>query len=313
MWNKKSIIFKTSGSFSWAKTHAQVPTALLKEDCIRIYYAARDAEGRSLTSFVDVARDNPSKVLYIHDRPILDLGAPGTHDDDGVMTGGVLWFGDEVLMYYTGWCREVTVPYKVSVGLARSNDGGTTFERVFDGPVVDRTANEPYMTMSPYVLKEDSLWKMWYGSGIGWVSINGKMEPRYCIKYAESLDGFHWHQPNVTCIEPLDELEANTRPSVARTESGYEMWFSYRSSVDFRAGTGGYRIGYATSPDGKKWERQQDPAELIPGCEDWSKHMVAYPNVLNVDGKRLMFFNGDGFGQTGFGYAVWEPQPCAVR
>jgi hypothetical protein len=32
--------------------------------------------------------------------------------------------------------------------------------------------------------------------------------------------------------------------------------------------------------------------------------MIAYPNVLRYGDERFMFYNGNGFGRTGFGYAV---------
>ena len=31
--------------------------------------------------------------------------------------------------------------------------------------------------------------------------------------------------------------------------------------------------------------------------------------VPELNDKRYMFYNGNGFGQSGFGYAVWERQP----
>lgn len=305
-WHTKSLIFKPSGNFPWGLTHAQVPSALLRDDSIRIYYAGRDKDGRSLTSFIDVARDDPARVIYVHDQPVLPLGEPGTHDQDGAMVGCVVAVGNEVWLYYTGWSREHTVPYRVTVGLAKSTDGGKSFMRAFKGPVIDRTADEPFMTMSPYVLRNADGWHMWYGSGTGWTKVNGKMEPIYITKYAHSDDGLHWQQPDITCIEPLHELEANTRPSVVQTLAGFEMWFSYRHSVDFRGGSGGYRIGHATSKDGLKWQRQSDPEGVTTGCAQWASSMTAYPNVLEYDGKRVMFFNGDGFGTSGFGYALWE-------
>ncbi|NND90809.1 MAG: hypothetical protein HKN42_08075 [Granulosicoccus sp.] len=237
----------------------------------------------------------------------MQFGEAGTHDEDGVMVGCLVEDQGDLLMYYTGWSRGYTVPYRVSVGLAKSTDGGITFERVFKGPVVDRTPHEPYMTMSPYVVRHDGVWKMWYGSGTGWTEIDGKMEPLYVTKYAESADGLDWIQDNLLSIEPLHELEANTRPSVSIGPSGYDMWYSYRHSVDYRDGKGGYRIGHATSKDGKTWDRQADPKGLAPDGDGWAGRMTCYPNVLDIDGVRVMFHNGDGFGASGFGYAVWEP------
>lgn len=306
-WQQKGMIFKPDGSHAWSRTHAQVPSALVLADRIRLYYATRDEQGRSLTSFIDVALDNPAEILYVHNRPVMELGAPGCHDEDGVMVGCVLSVGEEVWMYYTGWSRGGSVPYRVSCGLAISQDGGFHFTRKFDGPVVDRTPYEPHMTMSPYVMTSPGYWRMWYGSGTKWENVDGKWEPIYVIKYAESEDGLRWRQPNVLCIPPLHALEANTRPSVLATELGLEMWFSYRHSIDFRVGSGGYRIGHAVSHDGQQWLRSESPVGLQPGFAEWNKNMMAYPCVIQVDGRRFMFHNGDGFGCSGLGYSEWIP------
>jgi len=305
-WQQKGLIFKPDGSRSWSRSHAQVPSALLLGDRIRIYYATRDALGCSHTSFIEVDASNPSKLVYDHPHSVMALGEAGTHDEDGVMVGCVVLVGDEFWMYYTGWSKGGSVPYRVSCGLAISHDGGVTFERAFDGPVVDRTRFEPHMTMSPYVLREGPLWRMWYGSGLSWVEVEGQWEPIYAIKYAESRDGLSWNQPNLLCIPPLHALEANTRPSVLLGKSGYEMWFSYRNSENFRGGDGAYRIGRATSDDGFNWQRQQDPQGLRPTGSGWNSAMMAYPSVVVVDGRRILFHNGDGFGRAGFGYAIWE-------
>jgi hypothetical protein len=305
-WTERTFIFKPSGEWEWSLTHAQVPSALLLHDRIRIYYATRDSRGRSLTSFIDVARNDPSKILYIHPEPVMMLGAAGTHDEDGVMVGCVVAEENDVLLYYTGWSRGGNVPYRVSVGLARSSDNGLTFVREFEGPVVDRTAREPYMTMSPYVLREADKWRMWYGSGTGWLSVQDKMEPLYVVKYAESRDGRFWQQDDVLCIPPLHAMEANTRPSVVKTDTGYSMWFSYRDSIDFRNGAGAYHIGHALSRNGAAWERKSGPQDLAPSGAGWDGRMTAYPNVLQCDGRLIMFYNGDGFGQSGFGFAVWQ-------
>ena len=223
------------------------------------------------------------------------------------MVGCVVADGDRILLYYTGWSRGGSVPYRVAVGLAVSTDRGATFRRAFDGPVVDRTRLEPHMTMSPYVLRDaHRVWRMWYGSGLRWTAIDGVLEPIYAIKYAESPDGFVWSQPNILCIRPEHPIEANTRPSVLHGAGGYEMWFCYRYSRDFRDGPGSYRIGYATSGDGKLWQREANPAGLEPSTQGWDAGMVAYPHVIEIDGRRLMFYNGSGFGRSGIGYAVCE-------
>ena len=31
--------------------------------------------------------------------------------------------------------------------------------------------------------------------------------------------------------------------------------------------------------------------------------MICYPNIISVNGKYIMFYNGNGFGESGFGFA----------
>jgi len=307
-WRQLGMVFAPDGSWDWSRSHAQAPAAIVLGDRIRVYYGTRNAENRSRTSFFEVDRADPTRLVYVHDRPVLDLGKPGTHDEDGVIGSQAVIVGEEMRLYYGGVSRGGHVPYRMSVGLARSLDGGLTFERLFEGPVVDRTPHEPYMTMAPNLLPNDAGgWTMWYGSGTGWVEIEGKFEPTYQIKLAYSDDGLAWRQTNHTCIGKLDPLEANTRPAVQRTpDGGYEMWFCYRSSRHYRDGAGSYRIGYATSKDGRDWERQPDPEGLAPSGQGWNSATMSYPSVVVADGRKLMFHNGDGFGQTGVGCAVLE-------
>jgi hypothetical protein len=311
-WKQLGMVFAPDGALDWSRTHAQAPAAYLMDDRIRVYYGTRNAENRSRTSFFEVDSADPTRLVHVHDRPVLDLGKPGTHDEDGVIVSQVVAVGDELRMYYGGVSRGGHVPYRMSVGLARSRDGGLSFERVFEGPVIDRTPLEPYMTMAPNVLMADGAWTMWYGSGTGWVEIEGKFEPTYEIKLAHSDDGISWRQTNHTCIPKLHPLEANTRPSVMRTASGYEMWFCYRGSRNYRDGAGSYRIGYATSADGRTWSRRPDPEGLLPTGTGWNSVTMSYPSVIAADGRKIMFHNGDGFGQSGVGCAVLDERAGAA-
>jgi hypothetical protein len=54
------------------------------------------------------------------------------------------------------------------------------------------------------------------------------------------------------------------------------------------------------------WDRRDDEAGITVSAEGWDSTMIAYPCVLEVDGRRLMFYNGNGFGAEGFGWAEWQ-------
>ena len=171
---------------------------------------------------------------------------------------------------------------------------------------MDRTAREPYTAVTPSILREGDIWRMWYVSGVRWVEIEGNMELVYVIKYATSVDGIVWERPNHVCIEQRHSLEAYAHPTVVARNGRYHMWFSVRDSRDFRDGAGAYRIGYAVSPDGLTWERRDAEGGLGVSADGFDSTMTAYPFAVEADGRLHLFYNGNGFGQGGIGYAVWE-------
>jgi hypothetical protein len=238
---------------------------------------------------------------------VLGLGSLGAFDDSGAMPSCVIDVSDEKRLYYIGWNRAVTVPYRLSIGLAVSTDGGMTFSRADDGPIMDRTPAEPYFCTAPFVLRDGGAWRMWYVSTTAWEEVRGHPEPLYEIKYAESDDGVRWKRPNVTCIAPRSPAEATARPWVIRDSDGYRMWYCYRSNVDYRTNRErSYRIGYAESKDGVSWERMDDAAGIDVSDEGWDSQMIEYPSVYDHGGKRHLLYNGNGFGESGIGHAVLE-------
>ncbi|MDP4261650.1 MAG: hypothetical protein Q8941_03900 [Bacteroidota bacterium] len=310
-WEKKSLLFNTDHNCDWMVSHATVPTAIiLPDESIRIYFAPRNEKGQSIPAFidVDVTGEGDLQMKYLHTTPILPPGKTGTFDDSGIMPCSVSEVDGKIYLYYTGWNLAVTVPYRNSIGLAISIDGGYSFERLFDGPIVDRDREEPYFTLTPCVYHDGDDWHMWYGSGTGFVMINEKPEPLYVIKYASSADGIVWQRKNITCIHPKSGLESNARPAVIREQGIYKMWFAYRGSLDYRDGTDSYRIGYAESTDAKTWRRMDEAAGIDVSANGWDSTMITYPFVLPYKEKKYLFYNGNGFGRSGIGYAVWKDQ-----
>jgi predicted GH43/DUF377 family glycosyl hydrolase len=307
MWQKKGLIFCTDNNYDWMVSHASVPTAMVLQDGgIRIYFAPRNNKGQSIPAFIDVAGENPLQVKYVHDKPVLPPGKPGTFDDSGIMPCSIAEHDGKIYLYYVGWNPGVSVPYRNAIGLAVSDDSGRTFRRLFDGPVVDRNKQEPFFTASPCVFKEQNIWHMWYASATGFVMVNEKPEPLYIIKYASSANGIDWTRENITCIHPKSEFEANARPTVIRENGIYKMWFTFRGSFDYRDGKDSYRIGYAESGDAVTWKRMDESAGIDVSAEGWDSKMITYPFVLPWNGKKYLFYNGNGFGRSGIGYAEWE-------
>jgi hypothetical protein len=303
-WEKRGLIFSSTGQCGWMNSHAQVPTALLLDDRLRIFFAARPEQGLSLPTYVDLDRNDPQRVIDISGARVLDVGRPGTFDADGVMPSAVVRMGPVTRLYYSGWSRlGGRAPYNNATGLALSTDGGTNFARAFEGPILDRTAEEPWSATSPAVVRNDRRWHMWYSSGTNWIEVGGKLEHVYVLKGATSDDGVHWLRDNRQILPALRDDESQTRPTVIFLDGKWHMWFCFRGSRDFRADGDTYRIGYATSNDLVTWERNDAAAGIDLSETGWDSQMQCYPDVIEVDGRVLLFYNGNAFGSTGFGYA----------
>ncbi len=305
-WQKLGLVFIPDQGPEWMKSHAQVPTPLLCDGFIRVYFSSRPKVSLSLTSFVDLDLVDPTRVLRIHPEPILELGKPGTFDEHGIMPSCAVREGNRVYLYYSGWQRGTTVPYTNSTGLAISEDGGETFRKISEGPILSKNKYDPYSATSPCVLHGEDGWHMWYCSGEGWLEINDKYEHTYNIKYAHSLDGVMWKPTGESVLAQSSSEEAITRPWVLNIGGCCHMWFCYRGSRSFRDGSEAYRIGYALYNDKKGWMRLDQEAGIQPTVESWDSRTIAYPAVIVVKNKKLMFYNGNGFGADGFGLAICE-------
>lgn len=286
-------------------SHTQVPTPIVLGDFIRVFYSSRDNEGRSNVLFFDFDIEN-LKIIKSVDCSILEKSKAGTFDEDGIMPGFILKGKDKFLLYYSGWNEKVTTPYHNSTGIAISDDC-LNFVRLFDGPVMDRTPTEPFLAVTPTIIIENDLWKMWYISGLGWKMIGERYEPVYTIKYAESNDGIIWNRPSEIVIPHKCVDEVFSHPSVIKIGDIYHMWFCYRKIYDYRDGENAYQIGYAFSSDSINWTRNDDLCGLFSvNGEEWESKMVCYPSVFKYKDSIYMVYNGNYFGKGGIGLAILE-------
>ncbi|MEL6402829.1 MAG: hypothetical protein AAFR81_00585 [Chloroflexota bacterium] len=299
-WEKQGHIYAPDGSFWWAKSYAHLPTVLLLDDVVRVYYAGLDENKYGRIGFVDLNPHNLNEIVYVHPEPTLDLGMLGTFDSCGTVPSCVIQHEDTFYLYYIGFQRAERVPYMLFTGVATSSDG-VHFERYSHTPILDRTPNEPFSRSAPHIIEVDGIWRMWYWSCTHWTKQGDLVHYNNVIRHAQSTDGINWQVSPSICIEPSfpDEYAAG-RPWVVMTENGFKMWYSIRSH------SYGYRFGYAESNDGLTWQRLDDQAGLIPSLTGWDSEMVCYPSIANINDELILFYNGNRHGQTGFGYAIWK-------
>jgi predicted GH43/DUF377 family glycosyl hydrolase len=305
-WHKQGRIFTAAGEFGWMKSHTQVPTALVLDDRIRVYFSTRPDDGMSRVAYIDLDRKDPARILYLHERPLLELGAPGMFDEHGTIPNHVFTHDDRVYLFYVGWSRGVSLPYSNWMGMAVSDDGGATFSKCFPGPILDRTGEEVYSATGLICVADAGHWRGWYATGTQWLRVDDRYEHTYELRACESDDLVHWTRPNKPVFPRRLPNESSTRPTVIFMDGKWHMWFCYRGTQDFRDGADSYRIGYAWSNDLDEWVRADEEAGIDPTVDGWDSKMIAYPCVVQVDDRVLLFYSGNGFGRDGFGYAELE-------
>lgn len=300
-WVKQGLIFEPPQRSSWLVSHSAVPCALpLEENRYRIYFTGRDGSNRSHISYFEIDLENPGEILTTIEHSILAPGPLGSFDEHGAMTSWVLRHREQVYMYYTGWTRGSSVPFVNSIGLAVSDDDGLTFRKISEGPILSRNTVDPYLVANPCVLKEGDQWRMWYLSAVKWVLKSKKPKHYYHIRYAQSADGIIWKGEGKVCIDFQSANEyAISRPCVIQEKGNrYRMWYSFRGER--------YRIGYAESPDGCNWERLDSLAGIETSDSGWDSEMIEYGFVFRHQGDYYMLYNGNDYGRSGIGLAIWE-------
>lgn len=301
-WKKLGLVYGPDGSMPWAKTHAMVPTPYRMADRIRVFVTFCDDSGVGRPGYVDVSPSDPTKVIGASKQPLLDVGIPGTFDDNGMVACSVAPVGQRLFMYYAGFELGVKVRYRIFTGLAISEDGGESFHRHSTAPILDRSDDELYFRGGPFCMKSADRFRLWYVAGSEWVNLEGKQMPVYDLRYAESLDGITWPSKGQVQLALTDHDEHGFgRPYVIQRNGRFELFYSIRKK-SLRQ----YRMGYAESEDGRHWSRKDARLNFDVTAGSFDSEAVMYAAPIEVDGQLFMFYNGNGFGRDGFAAAVLE-------
>lgn len=176
---------------------------------------------------------------------------------------------------------------------------GTTaqpsFQRYPANPVLDVGAGDAWDNFSvslPYVMKQDSLYKMWY------LGCNNKLpfnpECSFRIGYATSTNGQTWtkYSSNPVLKEGTpgswDSADVGGsgegRPSVYFNGSGYMMWYTGDTGLQESR-----KIGLAFSADGANWIKYS--GNPVISSAPWAI-AAASPWVIRINGTFWMYFIG---------------------
>jgi predicted GH43/DUF377 family glycosyl hydrolase len=140
------------------------------------------------------------------------------------------------------------------------------------------------------VLKDKDIYRMWFS----W-------RPKKSVALVESKDGVHWSAPSIV-LGPNDKTDWESdinRPVVIKKGGRYEMWYTGQAR-------GRSWIGFATSADGKTWQRAS-AKPVLSATEPWEKAAVMCPHVLFSDKDKLYhmwYSGGEQYEPNAIGYAT---------
>lgn len=295
---------------------AQSPQILNLDDGVRVYFTTRSVDPaggkfRSHVAFADF-EDDLRTVRRVARHAVVPPGSLGSFDEHGIFPINVLRVGNEVWGYTTGWNRRVSVSVDTAIGHVVSRDGGETFCRTGDGPVLGPSLNEPFLVGDGFVIHAGGSFHMWYIFGQRWVRELPISAPDrvYKIGHAVSQDGLNWKKQDGVAIVPdmLGPDECQALPSVTYHGGRYHMVFCFREMHGFRQDRNrAYRLGHATSDDLVTWSRNDAPLSMQDDDNAWDADMKCYPHVFVFGNALHVLYNGNNFGREGFGLARLDP------
>jgi hypothetical protein len=300
-WKKRGQLFEPGGA---EYTHGSHPCIVhLEEDLHVIAYTRRDRMSRSHIMLTNAIVRGDSITLCGEPRCALSPGDFGRFDCDGAISVCFVKNNESIYLYYVGWQNLPEGLWICDTGRAVLNPDELSLSREFLGPVLGRDKDNPLFAAATAFHVSGTLWQTWYNSGLRWEKGAAGWKHYYGIHYAHSDDGVNWQCEPGMAIPFADEYEyAFGRPSVVRSGERYFMWFAHRATKEIDT----YRIGFAHSSDGRLWHRNDSIAGIDVSAVGWDSEMICYPCVFEHNQRWFMLYNGNGYGKTGFGYAVLE-------
>lgn len=301
-WEKLGLIFDAAQhvNSSWFVNSALTPQPFAMGEKIRVFAGFRDAIGASRIGYVDLDGKDPTQVLGVSKKPVLDLGRDGCFDDNGVIMGDVVNGPDGNYMFYVGFQLVKKAKFLAFSGVAISRDGGETFIRLSEAPILGRGPEQTTIGAIHTARYENGTWRLWFARGNGWEIVNGMPYPQYHICYTETKDLLNIPRVALTCVTADHPVYRIGRPKVYRRTDGAYIMLATKGTVN-----GDYTPSLFSSKDGIEWVRHDDADVGLPlSSTGWDSETLCYPALISHGNNTFAVYNGNRMGLHGFGGAI---------
>lgn len=280
----------TPAVYSWDSKQVLVGTVLKQGGQYLMWYYGTGNDRRFRIGIAE--SQNGVKWRRKRNSPILETGIKQSWDGYRVSRPCVIYDNNVYSMWYLGETKEEG-KIRPCIGMASSKDG-ITWDKNKQNPVFDLHDFQfpwAYFLRSFWVLKTDSVYKMWF-SAVG----KENYQNIESVGFAKSTDGLNW------IINEKPVLERDTtqawenfyvsNPMVIKDNDRYYMFYG-------GLGRFGYlfkeSIGIAMSYDGIKWRKNDNNPILVSAdiSDAWDREFVTQPRVEKINnGNFYMWYVG---------------------
>ncbi len=212
----------------WDDVSVSLAAVIHDQSGFRMWYGA-DGGDEGAVGYA-TSPDGSSWTKY-EGNPVMDVGPPGSFDDEWVLPGTVIVHDGLYRMWYSSSKDVGDSDTDWRVGYAESSDGLTWTKH--PTPVLEPGHGwDSWLAYAPSVMFDGANYHMWYIGSAG----------DFGIGYAVSVDGIEWvkHQGNPV-LGYFDGDRGHPAVLYNAGDGRYDMWFT-----DFGAGSN-FTFGYATS------------------------------------------------------------------
>ncbi|MEW6701143.1 MAG: hypothetical protein AB1298_00345 [Bacteroidota bacterium] len=287
-WTKSSVnpVLNLGASGAWDDYVVASPSVIHNGTIYQMWYSASD--GTTYRIGYATSPDGINWTKY-SGNPVLNVGSAGTWDDVNIYDQTVLYNGTNYEMWYGAYDGT-----SQRIGYATSPDG-INWTKYSGNPVISTSL--PWESSSvghPTVIFNGTNYELWYSASDG---------TNHRIGYATSTDGKNWtkYSGNPVLNIGTNGLWDDTHlvaPYVVFDGKTYKMWYSGHDGTN-------YRLGYATSTDGKNWTKYSgNPVLNLGTAGSWDAQGVYSPTILFTGVSYKLWFTGFSGTSERIGYAT---------
>jgi len=263
---------------TWREAQTANPDLLLRESIYYMYFRGqRDRHDR--IGVATISKEKFDGVTWdIHPEPIIDVGGPGSWDENHALDPAAINFKGRIFLYYTG----VSPKADRSVCLAISDDG-VRFRKYDRNPVIIGGA--------PEVVEKDGTLYLYY-----WKQVPGKKG--FQIHVATSRDGYNFTEPEESLALPVgpqgswDSFTVETPRIFLEDGLYYMIYCGSDRNKDYP-----FHAGLATSTDLIHWVKYSGNPIFSRGEEGhWDEGAIWFTTVEKIGGRYYMWYEGYGGG-----------------